>query len=219
MSTAPRNSAGRWTKASDNNKTIDEVAVFTDPNIPSALSTESAPRINRNWPTGLFKREARAKRQTNIGKTCSLLYIFGLVLSWITSALIIADILIGVVIAFFFLRNLLAGNGLDLATQTFMACIDSENQRSCWSTFKDIFFTEEDRISAYLVSFRIAESSIADARQVYDLSFSLLLKNPVILLSGTSAAALIYFALGYIRDFLTDIMVVAKKAPLRQNPT
>jgi hypothetical protein len=220
MLNTPRDSTGKWIKCPENDKKIGEVAVFTKPAIRSDVSNERVLHTQGNlWPTGLFKRQIRTRHRTDIGKTSTRLYSLALILSYMVSALMIAAKITFTITTFFLLRNLIRGDCIDLIRRTLISCFDNDDERSCYSKFKQIFFTHNQAASAYWVSFRLAESGIGDAPHVYAASFPLLLNNPVILLLAGTFTAFSYLFLCHAYNFLIDTMGVAKRVSSKQNPT
>lgn len=134
-------------------------------------------------------------------RTVNRVHSLALVFSWILAVLHTITKVILWIISFFLFKNMIQGDGISLLVQSLGSCY-SDKEGSCYEKFMATFGKAAQPYAWVVVK---VDTIDVGAKRILDLGFYVYLNNPVSLLVGTVATAIVCWLLGYVYDFLTDV--------------
>ena len=86
------------------------------------------------------------------------------------------------------------------------------NEYSCYSKVGDTFFPSNETAMQLWVTCRLADTNIAGSRNIFEISFPLIIDNPVVIPMAAIAVAIAYWLLSYLHGFIIDVVATANRA-------
>ena len=158
----------------------------------------------------VLTRDSQTKDPKDMDKSISMIYSHALLFSRITSTLLFITKCLLLVIAFLFIKSTIQGDNTVLL-KTLGSCFEGD-ESSCYSKVESIFFPINEIAMLRWMTFRLADTNIEGSRNLFEISFPLIIDNPVIIPMAAIATAIAYGLLGYLHGFLIAVAATSKRA-------
>lgn len=186
-----------------------ELGGFTTPKARKVLpKEEGSPKEGRYW-RGFLSMDSQTNDQKDMEKSISRVYSHALLCSRITSTLLFITKCLLLVIAFLFIKSTIQGDNTVLV-KTLWSCLE-DNESSCYSKVGDTFFPNNEIAMQLWMTCRLADTNIAGSRDLFQISFPLIIDNPVVIPMAAIATAIAYGLLGYLHGFLIAVAATANR--------
>ena len=199
--------AGQFNSSFEKNEVV-ELGGFTTPKARKVLpKEEGSPKEGRESWRGFLSMDSQTNDQ-KMDKSSSRVYSDALLYSRITSTLLFITKCLLLVIAFLFIKSTIQGDNTVLV-KTLGSCFE-DNNSSCYSKVGDTFFPNNEIAMQRWMTCRLADTNIAGSRNIFEISFPLIIDNPVVIPMAAIATSIAYGLLGYLHGFLIAVAATAK---------
>lgn len=195
--------AGQFKSSFEKNEVV-ELGGFTT---PKARKVEGSPKEGRESWRGFLSMDSQTNDQKD--KSISRVYSHALLCSQITFTLLFITKCLLLVIAFLFIKSTIQG-GNTVLVKTLGSCFE-DNESSCYSKVADAFFPSNEIAMQRWMTCRLADTNIAGSRNIFEISFPLIIDNPVVIPMAAIATAIAYGLLGYLHGFLIAVAATANR--------
>jgi len=211
MSSAKRDMAGRWTKASDEEHQTNDSSVVSkvERHKDTSIEKSTQPQAKDSYAHNDALRRDR-KRGADIRhaeQTIMRARFPLLVCSWATASLCMLTKITFWIVFIFFIKSVADAGDVKALVKVLVRCWREPSEDSC-SKLREVIFPLSTSNKSYQVSLTITDSALTFATALLEVRFPLLLRHPVIL----SLAMLSLFStlclLSYIHDVVVDVISV-----------
>lgn len=168
------------------------------------------PKEERESWQGFLSMDSQTNDQNDMEKSIRRVYSHALLCSRITSTLLFITKCLLLVIAFLFIKSTIQGDNTVLL-KTLGSCFQ-DNEYSCYSKVGDTFFPSNEIAMQRWITCRLADTNIAGSRNIFEISFPLIIDNPVVIPMAAIAMAIAYGLLSYLHGFLIAVAATANRA-------
>jgi len=198
-------------KSSFEKNEVAELGEFATPKSRKVLFTEEgSPKEGRESWRRFLSMDSQTNDQKDMDKSISRVYSHALLGSWITSTLLFITKCLLLVIALLFIKSTIQGDTTVLV-KTLGSCF-ADNESSCYSKVGDTFFPNNEIAMQRWMTCRLADTNIAGSRNIFEISFPLIIDNPVVIPMAAIATAIAYGLLSYIHGFLIAVAATVNRA-------
>ena len=199
-----RDRTGQFKSSFEENEIVG-LGRFATPKARKVLPTEG----RESWP-GFLSMDSQTNDQKDMDKSIRRVYSHALLCSRITSTLLFITKCLVLVIALLFIKSTIQGHNTVLL-KILWSCFEG-NEYSCYSKVGDTFFHSNETAMQRWVTCRLADTNIAGSRNIFEISFPLIIDNPVIIPMAAIAVAIAYWLLSYLHGFIIDVAATANRA-------
>ena len=178
---------------------------FATPKARKVLPKEG----RESWP-GFLSMDSQTNDQKDMDKSIYRVYSHALLCSRITSTLLFITKSLLLVIALLFIKSTIQGDNTVLL-KTLWSCFQ-DNEYSCYSKLGDNFFPSNEIAMKRWMTCRLADTNIAGSRNIFEISFPLIIDNPVVIPVAGIAMAIAYGILSYLHGFLIAVAATSNRA-------
>lgn len=205
-----RERAGQFKSSFEKNEVV-ELGGFTTPKARKVLpKEEGSPKEGRESWWGVLSMDSQTNDQNDMDKSISRIYSQALICSRITSTLLFITKCLLFVIAFLFIKSTIQGDNTVLL-KTLGSCFE-DNESSCYSKVGDTFFPINEIAMQRWMTCRLSDTNIAGSRNIFEISFPLIIDNPVVIPMAAIATAIAYGLLGHLHGFLIAVAATSNRA-------
>jgi len=205
-----RRGTGQFKSSLEKNE-VAELGEFATPKPRKVLlAEEGSPKEGRESWRRFISMDSQTNDQKDMGKSISRVYSDALLFSRITSTLLFITKCLLLVIALLFIKSTIQGDNTVLV-KTLGSCF-ADNESSCYSKVGDIFFPANEIAMQRWMTCRLADTNIAGSRNIFEISFPLIIDNPVVIPMAAIATAIAYMLIGYIHGFLIAVAAIVNRA-------
>ena len=211
MST-PRGQDGRWIKTFADETEVDKNGAAAGSRRRKDTSKETIAHLQGSSlnPFSLTWG-SQTSYPRNMSETINRVRSYALVFAWIVAILRIMTKGILWLIAFFLFKGAIKDNDATRLVKTLGSCM-TNSTASCSSEIEKKFFPSVQTSMQRTVSFKLAETGLADAKAIFEIQFPLFISNPLVLLAAAIGMTFVYWLLDYAYGLLIDIADTADAA-------
>jgi hypothetical protein len=192
---------GRYESSTDKRE-VSEQRTFAKPK--GAMQSQEQSQMDFNNP-----KKAPENVYSKSNRVLSLTPVFYRV----TAALQLMTKVILAVLILYTLKNTIQGDNIQLGI-TLGKCL-ADKEASCHERVQQDFFGKKVEKHRWVI-FAVTESNMIEAPHLFDVSFPLVLDNPVVLFVALVAMAIVHWLLGYLCSYLKDVNDTANEAISQQ---